>query len=120
MHDVKMIYEQISCKNLGAFVDCPLLYLEGCYQPINDEPYCCELDNFHVCDEDFATAKTRKIVECKQLKNFSAYVDDCSGYWAVLETSRGERRCDYLEVDGKILFDNVDWDEHADCKEQDK
>lgn len=115
-HDVKMIYEQISCPKLGAFVDCPLLYLEGCYQLV-DGPYCCELADYHDCDEDFATAKTRKIVECKQLKNFSAYVEDCSGYWAVLETSRGERRCDYLEIDGKILFDNVDWGEHADCKE---
>lgn len=104
MHDVKMVYEQVLCYKLGAFVDCPLLYLEGCYQPV-DEPYCCELADCYECDEDFATAKTRKIVECKQLKNFSAYVEDRSGYWGVLETSRGERRCDYLEVDGEVIFD---------------
>lgn len=104
MHDVKMVYEQALCPNRGAFVDCPLLYLEGCYRTC-DEPHCCELADYHDCDEDFAIAKTRKIVECKQLKNFSAYIEDCSGYCGVLETSRGERRCDYLEVDGEVIFD---------------
>lgn len=104
MHDVKMVYEQVLCPKLGAFVDCPLLYLESCYQS-NDEPYNCEFIDFDWCDADFARVKTRKVVECKHLKNFSAYIEDCAGYWAVLETSKGERRCDYLEVDGEVIFD---------------
>lgn len=105
-HDVKMVYEQGLCPKTCSFVDCPLLYLESCFQPVNSEPYSCELFDGDLCREDFEIMPTRQVVECRQLKNFSAYVERCDGFWGVLKTNRGERRCDYLEVDGGVIFDH--------------
>ena len=103
MHDVKMVYEQVWCPSACAFVDCPLLYMESCF---TEDEVVCELIGNDSCREDFKNLRTRQIVECKQLKNFSAYVENIYGYWGVLETSKGVRCCDYLEVDGKVIFDH--------------
>lgn len=51
---------------------------------------------------------TRYVVECRQLKSFSAYVEDTQGsFWGVLETRGKTRPCSYLEVDGLVVFDGL-------------
>ena len=113
MARIKLMYKQAYCPCVGGYADCPYLYNSDLYE-LDDGVKCGNaIERDYICMW-YARASsvydhTRIVTEERSLKNFKAYIEDSMGnYFGVLETSRRTRPCDYLEVDGKVIFDNLE------------
>ena len=98
-----------------------------CRTPMSDKynlicPYHTFLDDWlweddDPCPDDSVMCRSFKYVECleeKDLKRFSAYKawskNNATYGCGILETQRDTYECEYLEVDGKVIFDSKDID----------